>query len=100
MSAAATTTASNPRERLAFGAGWRDHGLVFTRPGGEPLNPEAVLLAFKRRAAPLGLPVIRSHDLRHGWATLALFLDGAGPCRWQPVGRRARRGLRRAGAGS
>jgi integrase len=59
-------------ERLAFGAGWRDHGLVFTRPGGEPLNPDAVLLAFKRRAARLGLPVIRFHDLRHGWATLAL----------------------------
>jgi integrase len=59
-------------ERLAFGAGYRDHGLVFTRPGGEPLNPDAVLLAFKRRAARLGLPVIRFHDLRHGWATLAL----------------------------
>ena len=38
-------------ERLAFGAGWRDHGLVFTRPGGEPLNPDAVSLQFKRRAA-------------------------------------------------
>jgi integrase len=59
-------------ERLAFGAGYRDHGLVFARPGGEPLNPDAVLLAFKRRAARLGLPVIRFHDLRHGWATLAL----------------------------
>jgi integrase len=59
-------------ERLAFGAGYRDHGLVFTRPGGEPLNPDVVLLAFKRRAARLGLPVIRFHDLRHGWATLAL----------------------------
>jgi integrase len=58
-------------ERLAFGAGWRDHGLVFTRPGGEPLNPDAVLLAFKRRAAA-ALPVIRFHDLRHGWANLPL----------------------------
>jgi integrase len=59
-------------ERLAFGAGYRDHGRVFTRPGGEPLNPDAVSLQFKRRAARLGLPVIRFHDLRHGWATLAL----------------------------
>jgi integrase len=59
-------------ERLAFGAGYRDHGLVFTRSGGEPLNPDAVSLQFKRRAARLGLPVIRFHDLRHGWATLAL----------------------------
>jgi len=59
-------------ERLAFGAGYAEHGLVFTRPGGDRLNPDAVLLAFKRRAKRLGLPVIRFHDLRHGWATLAL----------------------------
>jgi Phage integrase family len=26
----------------------------------------------KRRAARLGLPPIRLHDLRHGWATMAL----------------------------
>jgi integrase len=59
-------------ERLAFGAGYRDRGRVFTRPGGEPLNPDAVSLQFKRRAARLGLPPIRFHDLRHGWATMAL----------------------------
>jgi integrase len=45
---------------------------VFTRPGGEPLNPDAVSIQFKRRAARLGLPPIRFHDLRHGWATMAL----------------------------
>ena len=27
---------------------------------------------FTRHAARAGLPVIRVHDLRHGWATLAL----------------------------
>jgi integrase len=59
-------------ERLAFGAGYRDHGRVFTRPGGEPLNPDAVSIQFKRRVARLGLPLIRFHDLRHGWATMAL----------------------------
>jgi len=59
-------------ERLAFGAGYRDHDRVFTRPGGEPLNPDAVSIQFKRRAARLGLPPIRFHDLRHGWATMAL----------------------------
>jgi integrase len=59
-------------ERLAFGAGYRDHGRVFTRPGGEPLNPDAVSIQFKRRAARLGLPPIRFHNLRHGWATMAL----------------------------
>jgi integrase len=59
-------------EQLAFGAGYRDHRRVFTRPGGEPLNPDAVSIQFKRRAARLGLPPIRFHDLRHGWATMAL----------------------------
>jgi integrase len=59
-------------ERLAFGAGCRNHGRVFTRPGGEPLNPDAVSIQFERRAARLGLPPIRFHDLRHGWATMAL----------------------------
>ena len=59
-------------ERLGFGAGWRDHGRVFTRPGGEPLNADAVSIQFKRRAARLGLPPVRFHDLRHGWATMAL----------------------------
>jgi integrase len=59
-------------ERLAFGAGYHDHGRVFTRPGGEPLNSDAVSIQFKRRAARLGLPPIRFHDLRHGWATMAL----------------------------
>jgi integrase len=45
---------------------------VFTRPGGEPLNPDAVSIQFKRRAARLDLPPVRFHDLRHGWATMAL----------------------------
>jgi integrase len=64
--------ADQAAERLAFGAGYAPGGLVFTVPGGEPLNPDAVLGWFKRRAGRLGLPVIRLHDLRHGWATLAL----------------------------
>jgi integrase len=69
---ATVTTLRAHRRRLAFGAGYRDHGRVFTRPGGEPLNPDAVSIQFKRRAARLGLPPIRFHDLRHGWATMAL----------------------------
>ena len=31
--------------------GYLDHGRAFTRPGGEPLNPDAVSIQFKRRAA-------------------------------------------------
>jgi integrase len=65
-------------ERLLMGAGWTDHGLVFCRVDGGPLHPERFTRAFRDRARQLGLPPIRLHDLRHGWATLALA-DGVHP---------------------
>ncbi len=59
-------------ERLLIGAGWTDHGLVFARVDGGPLHPERFSRTFARQVARLGLPAIRLHDLRHGWATMAL----------------------------
>ena len=62
-------------ERLAVGAGYRDHDLVFARPDGDPFHPEAFSKTFDRRLrqeAFADLPTIRLHDLRHTWATLAL----------------------------
>jgi integrase len=59
-------------ERLLMGAGWTDHGLVFCRVDGGPLHPERFSRTFTTRVRQLGLPPIRLHDLRHGWATLAL----------------------------
>lgn len=59
-------------ERLLIGAGWRDHDLVFCKVDGTPLHPERFSREFTRRSARLGLPTIRLHDLRHGWATMAL----------------------------
>jgi integrase len=59
-------------ERLMMGAGFTDHGLVFCRPDGGPLHPERFSRTFAHEAARAGLPVIRLHDLRHTWATLAL----------------------------
>ena len=59
-------------ERLLIGAGWRDHDLVFAKVDGTPLHPERFSREFTRRLARLGLPPIRLHDLRHGWATMAL----------------------------
>jgi len=59
-------------ERLLMGAGWRDHDLVFAKVDGSPLHPERFSREFTRRLARLGLPPIRLHDLRHGWATMAL----------------------------
>ena len=60
------------QERLLIGAGWKDHGLVFCRIDGGPLHPGHFSRAFQRHIRRLGLRPIRLHDLRHGWATLAL----------------------------
>lgn len=63
------------QERLLLGAGYRDHGLVFPRPDGAPFHPEAFSKAFDRKVRQKAFDdilVIRLHDLRHTWATLAL----------------------------
>jgi len=62
-------------ERLGFGGGYEDHDLVFPRPDGKPFHPEVFSKTFDRRVRQedfSDLPVIRLHDLRHTWATLAL----------------------------
>ncbi len=61
------------RERLAIGADWTNEGdFVFTDELGEPLHPDWLTREFKRVAKSAGLPLIRLHDLRHTYATLAL----------------------------
>jgi integrase len=59
-------------ERDLVGVGYVDRGLVFASPTGDYLYPEGVSRLFKDLSRELGLPVIRLHDLRHTWATLAL----------------------------
>jgi integrase len=66
-------------EREQQGAGWEDHGLVFTNSVGRPLDPHNLR---QRSFFPLldraGLPRIRFHDLRHSCATL-LLSEGVHP---------------------
>lgn len=59
-------------QRLAAGSLWQDHGLVFTTPLGTPLDPDNVTHRFQQFLERCGLPRQRLHDLRHGYATLAL----------------------------
>ena len=59
-------------QRLLVGPDFRDHGLVFAHPDGQPLNPEYVSRRFQRLVRAAGLPSVRLHDLRHTHATLAL----------------------------
>jgi integrase len=59
-------------ERLLMGAGWTDNDLVFCHPDGTVVHPERFSRGFLEAVQRIGLPRIRLHDLRHGWATLAL----------------------------
>jgi integrase len=59
-------------ERLLMGAGWTDNDPVFCHPDGTALHPERFSRGFAEWVQKTGLPRIRLHDLRHGWATLAL----------------------------
>lgn len=58
-----------------WGAAWVGEGHIFTRENGEPWHPDRITTLFGEAVTAAGAPRIRLHDLRHGWATLAL---GAG----------------------
>jgi integrase len=60
------------KEQRWGGSGWQDHGLVFCEPDGSPIHPDRFRKRFEHRVARSGLPLIRFHDLRHTYATLAL----------------------------
>jgi integrase len=64
--------ARQAQERLLFGTGYPETGLVFCHPDGRPYHPERVSREFDRMVQRLKLRRVRLHDLRHGWATMAL----------------------------
>jgi integrase len=55
--------------RLALGAGWSEHDLVFPALAGGPADLDAWGKSFRRAVRDAGLPVIRLHDLRHTHAS-------------------------------
>lgn len=73
-------------EKMAWGHGYADHGLVFCREDGNPLNPSKVSDLFHRLTDKVMMPKdpanpagdkaplrrVRLHDLRHGQASLML----------------------------
>lgn len=58
--------------RLAWGPGYVDTGLVFTREDGSCCRPSSVSRRWLVLQEGLGLPRLRLHDARHTHATLAL----------------------------
>ncbi len=61
-------------ERLMMGAGWPDHGLVFTNADGSPIWPQTITSTFRARCVELGLPYPKLHGLRHSGATLLIAM--------------------------
>ena len=60
-------------ERVAAGDAWNSEiDLVFCDEIGDVLHPNRFTRRFQSAARRAGVPVIRLHDLRHTWATLAL----------------------------
>lgn len=60
------------KERLLFGASYRDQDLVCARPHGTPMDPGEVTAGFAALVRTVDVPRIRLHDLRHGHATQLL----------------------------
>ena len=59
-------------QRLALGATWQDHDLVFCTGLGTPINPDNLKRDYVRLVALAGVPRIRIHDVRHTFTTHAL----------------------------
>jgi integrase len=53
------------RERLAWGAAYEDHDLMFCREDGTPYPPDYVSRRFRELAVAAGLPRIKLHEGRH-----------------------------------
>jgi integrase len=60
--------------KLKAGQAWQEHDYVFCTSIGTHLNPNHVVVEFKKLLKQAELPNIRFHDLRHSAATLLLSL--------------------------
>ena len=58
--------------RIAAGALWQEHGLVFTSEVGTPVDPDNFSHAFSRLCESAGLGHWHPHELRHSGASLML----------------------------
>ncbi|MFC6592372.1 tyrosine-type recombinase/integrase [Deinococcus lacus] len=61
------------RERLAAGEDWHETGLVFTTSLGTVYHPRTLLRDWYALLDRVGLRRIRLHDIRHTYASLAIY---------------------------
>jgi integrase len=64
--------------RLLAGPAWHPGEYVFDRGDGRPVDPDAFGRAFRAARDAAGLPRVRLHDIRHGFASL-LVAAGTNP---------------------
>jgi integrase len=64
--------AERAREKLAYGEGYNDRGLVFASYNGNPVKERTLNEHFEKIVKRAGLPEIRFHDLRHTCITIML----------------------------
>jgi integrase len=60
--------------RLKAGTTWEDHDLVFCNERGSFIEPDNLLVRFKKLLQEIGLPRMRFHDLRHSAATILMSM--------------------------
>jgi integrase len=64
--------AAQLERRLLLGPAWEDSGLVIDRGDGRLVHPDTLTHRFAKLVERLGIPQVRFHDLRHGFATRCL----------------------------
>ncbi len=64
--------ARQAKDRLAAGAAWQDHGLIFPSEVGTPLDPDNFSHRFSALCERVGLGHWHPHELRHSGASLML----------------------------
>jgi integrase len=65
-------SAQQAEERLAAGAAWQDHGLIFPSEVGTPLDPDNFSHRLSTLCTRAGLGHWHPHELRHSGASLML----------------------------
>ncbi|MBP2330640.1 integrase [Kibdelosporangium banguiense] len=58
--------------RKEWGQAYQDHGLVFCWEDGRPIYPDTITEMFNSLVDRAGVPLIKLHDVRHTYATVAL----------------------------
>lgn len=58
--------------RLKYGTAFYKNDFICTHMNGKPLTRNYVSVTFKRKVLQCKMPIIRFHDLRHSFATIAL----------------------------